>query len=227
MKRRRFPWTPADDQILRDHFAHEPTTVTAQRLGRSVASTGQRANSLGIHKSPEYFAAGGGSRIRPGQSIGPATQFRKGQVPANKGVKRGKGWAPGRMAAGQFKPGHGRSGKAAEVWKPIGHERISKDGYLERKVNSGMPLQRRWRAVHLILWEEANGPLPKGFAVCFVNGDKRDIRLENLTLVSRRDLMARNSVQRFPTPLRKAIQLVGALNRQIRRRSSHGQEQDR
>ncbi|MFD2855379.1 HNH endonuclease [Seohaeicola zhoushanensis] len=35
-----------------------------------------------------------------------------------------------------------------------------------------MPLQARWRAVHLIHWEERNGPLPKGYALKCLDGDK-------------------------------------------------------
>lgn len=226
-KQSRRPWTDEDHAILHLFFPHEATHVTAKRLRRSVHAVGQRANSMGLYKSEQYFAQGGGGRLRPGDTRGEAGRFPKGHVPANKGLKGRKGYAPGRMAESQFKPGHGRSGIAAEVWKPLGHERISKDGYLERKVNHGMPLQRRWRAVHLLVWEEANGPIPPGYAVCFLNGDKRDIRLDNLGLIHRRDLMARNTVQRLPGPLRKAIQLVGALNRQIRRRTEDGQKQDR
>lgn len=80
--------------------------------------------------------------------------------------------------------------------------------------------------MHLIVWEEANGPLPRGYAVTFVNGDKRDIQIGNLALISRRDLMARNTVHNLPEPLAKTVQLLGALNRQIRRRTRDATQQD-
>ncbi|KKN17869.1 hypothetical protein LCGC14_0961480 [marine sediment metagenome] len=35
------------------------------------------------------------------------------------------------------------------------------------------------------VWQEAHGEIPKGFLVHALNGDKRDIRLENLAAVPR------------------------------------------
>jgi len=56
--------------------------------------------------------------------------------------------------------------------------------------------------------------------VIFRNADHADIRLENLELITRRELMLRNSVHNLPKPLAQAVQLLGALNRQIRRRTA-------
>lgn len=130
------------------------------------------------------------------------------------------------MRETQFKKGV-RQGVAVKLYKPIGTERISKDGYLERKVNDGMPLQRRWRAVHLITWEAANGPLPKGHAVAFINKDRRDIRIENLELITRAELMRRNTVHNLPKPLAEIVQLRGALVRQINRKEGNGNGEQR
>jgi len=38
---------------------------------------------------------------------------------------------------------------------------------------------------HREAWQEAHGKIPKGFVVHALNGDKRDIRLENLAAVPR------------------------------------------
>ncbi|CAB4192264.1 HNH nuclease [uncultured Caudovirales phage] len=124
----------------------------------------------------------------------------------------------------QFQPGV-RQGVAERLYKPIGAERISKDGYRERKINDDMPRQARWRAVHLVEWEAVHGRVPKGYALTFQNGDKRDIRLDNLVLVSRADLMRRNTIHHLPAPLVETIQLLGRLKRRIQR-SEHAQEQD-
>jgi hypothetical protein len=130
------------------------------------------------------------------------------------------------MKTTQFKKGE-RRGRAACIYQPIGTERLSKDGYRERKISDGMPFQRRWRAVHLLVWEAAHGPLPPGHAVVFRNGDKADIRLDNLDCITRRQLMARNTVHNLPTPLAQTVQLLGALTRQINRRTTHAEQQDR
>lgn len=37
---------------------------------------------------------------------------------------------------------------------------------------------------HRFLWETANGPIPKGHKVIFADGDKTNITLDNLIMVS-------------------------------------------
>ena len=218
---RRF-WTPEEDARLRAEFPDTPTAKLAKSLGRSLSSTYQRAYTLGLHKSAAYLASPAAGRTNGRQGVG--TRFAKGHVPANKGLRR-PGWGPGRMKETQFVKGV-RRGVAVELWKPIGTERMSKDGYLQRKINNDLPLQARWRFVHLLVWEAANGPLPKGHAIAFKNGDKRDIRLDNLECISRRELMARNTVHRYPKPVAQAVQLLGAVKRKINRRA-RDEEQDR
>lgn len=226
---RRF-WSDAEDAVVREMYPHKPTTEIAAKLGRGLGTVYQRAQKLGLHKSAEYLASPAACRLRRGDNVGARTRFPKGHVPANKGLRR-PGWTAGRMKETQFRKGE-RRGVAVDLYKPIGSERISKDGYLERKTHDALPdglsredanrlRQRRWRAVHLLVWEEANGPLPKGFAVMFVNGNKTDTRLENLTLISRADLARRNSIHNLPPELKSTIRALGSLKRRIR------EEQDR
>lgn len=203
--------------MLRELYPDTPTAHVARRLRRTVAATYGRADKLGLNKSAEYLASPAACRLRRGDNPGVAFRFPKGHVPANKGLRR-PGWGPGRMKETQFKKGV-RRGVAVRLYKPIGTERISKDGYLERKVNDGLPLQARWRAVHLVVWEAAHGPLPRGHAIAFKNGDKRDIRLDNLECITRAELMARNTVHNLPKPLAQTVQLLGALRRKINRKA--------
>lgn len=217
----RRPWDADEDARLRREYPHEPTSVIAQRFGRTLSAVYQRARILHLLKSAAYLASPSACRLRRGDNVGVQFRFHKGQVPANKGLRR-PGWAPGRMKETQFTPGV-RRGVAVRLYKPIGSERMSKDGYLQRKVNDDLPLQSRWRAVHLIVWEAAHGPLPKGHAIVFRNGDKADIRLDNFECITRRALMLRNSVHNLPEPLAAAVQLLGALHRQIRQRSTSAQ----
>ena len=100
------------------------------------------------------------------------------------------------------------------MWQPVGATRI-KDGYLERKINDGMPIHRRWRGEHLVIWEAVNGPLPKGHAIVFRDGERTHITLENLELVSRRELMRRNTVHRWGEEIARLVQLKGAITRQL------------
>lgn len=112
-------------------------------------------------------------------NTGRTGQFEKGHVPYNKGLKRG---SFGRMAQTQFKTGH-----MPHNTKPLGYERITKDGYVEVKIKmrpSHPNCNDNFKAKHRIVWEEANGPIPEGYKVIFLDGDKRNVSLSNLALVS-------------------------------------------
>jgi hypothetical protein len=125
-------------------------------------------------------------RVRKGWRTGRTGHFSKGGVPVNKGVPcpEGKGGRHPNAQRTQFKKGS-LSGRAATLRKPIGFERVSKDGYVERKINDDMPLQARWRAVHLIRWEELNGPIPAGHCLKSRDGDKANTDPSNWMLVER------------------------------------------
>lgn len=132
-------------------------------------------------------------RKRKGWKTGRTGCFQPGQAPPNKGRRcpPGVGGHHPNARRTQFKKGHGRSGVAVKLYKPIGTERLSKNGYRERKIHDGMPLQSRWRAVHLIEWEAANGPIPPGHCLkC--RGDKLDTDPSNWMLIPRALLPALN-----------------------------------
>jgi hypothetical protein len=224
----RRPWTPVEDAQLRKRYPHEQTATLARDLGRSTLSVYQRAQGCGLHKSAAYLASPAACRTNGRQGMG--TRFEKGHVPANKGLRR-PGWGPGRMKATQFKKGE-RRGAAARNWRPVGTILTDTEGYQRIKVRDaregeayGFGNVRVWPLLQRHVWAEAHGPIPSGYTVCFKDGDKTNCALANLELVSRRDLMTRNSVHNYPKPLAATIQLLGALRRQIRKRT-HGQEQD-
>lgn len=237
MKGRRFRsgkrlWEPEDDALLVARYPHEKTATVARVLRRSLPSVFNRARKLGLRKTVEYLASADAYRLRRGDNVGKATRFPKGHVPANKGLRR-PGWGPGRMKETQFKKGE-RRGFALCNWRPVGTILVDPDGYQRIKVREAKPGEptgfgnpRAWSQLHRHVWECAHGPVPQGHVVVFRNGDKRDVRLENLQLVSRRELMARNTVHNLPKPLAQTIQLLGALKRQIRRKEESREEQDR
>lgn len=214
-------WTPAADELLRELYADTLTLAIAKRVGHSLSSTYQRAWKLGLSKSARFVATTAAERIaRPGHRAR-QSQFPKGHVPANKGVRR-PGYGLGRMKETQFKKG------SATRWMPVGSERLV-DGYRYTKVSDvrNVPWTKNWIATHILLWEKHHGALDRQtHALRFRNRDRTDVRLENLELVSRGDNMLRNTIHNLPKPLVETIQLLGALKRKINRRSRHA-EQDR
>lgn len=211
MNTRRTPWTTAMIEHLVRLYQDTPTSEIAIQLGTTTKRVYSKAAQLGLKKSAAYLAGPASGRLRGGHQVGAKHRFQPGHPSWNKGMK---GLDIGCKET-RFKKGH-RGGKALEVYQPIGAERLSKDGYLQRKINDDMPLQKRWRSVHCILWESINGPLPPGHAIVFKDGDKKNIAIGNLELVTRGELMRRNSYHaNYPKEVAQLIQLRGALNRKI------------
>lgn len=208
-------WSVFEEAVLCELYPDTPTAELCQLLNRTDRQIYAKAHSLGLKKTAAYLAGPHACRLRRGNSVGKQYRFKPGQKPWNAGRK---GWkAGGRSAETRFQPGT-VSGKAAELLQPIGAERVTKDGILQRKVREDGPPQRRWKAVHAMLWEEHHGPVPQGHIVVFKNGNRRDIRLDNLECISRVENMRRNTVHRLPKELAELVQLKGALQRQINKR---------
>lgn len=154
---------------------------------------------------------------RKGWLTGRTGCFVKGQTSHNAG-KKGQ-CAPG-SEKGWFKPGH-RGGRAKDNHKPIGTERISCDGYRERKINDDMPFNRRWRAVQLIEWEAINGPLPAGHVLKCLDGDKLNTDPSNWTCIPRALLPRLNGrfgrdFESAPAELKPTILAIAKLEHKAR-----------
>lgn len=204
-------WLPYEEAILRRFYPNTKTGYLAIALRRSCGSVYEHAAVSGLKKSAEWLASGEGCALRRHPEIRAVGSFKKDHVPWNKGLKHEPGYAPGRMAETQFKKGHKPS-----KWVPIGSTRFSKEGYLQRKISdTGYPL-RDWVGEHILIWQKAHGPVPKSHAIAFKDGDKAHIALKNLEMVSRAELMRRNSVHNLPEELQAVIQLSGALKRKVR-----------
>lgn len=208
---------------MRRTYPHVSTSTIARQLRRTVQSIHGRAAVLGLHKSAAYLASPDACRLRRGDGVGAQFRFQQGQVPANKGVRR-PGWSAGRMKETQFKPG-ARSGKSAQLWMPIGSTRLM-DGYVYVKVADvpNVPYTVNWLPLHVIEWERVHGPLPAGHCLRFKDGNRAHVDLANLELQTRGENLRRNSMHNLPKPLADTIRVLGALNRQLRRRTQSAEQ---
>jgi hypothetical protein len=163
------------------------------------------ALKMGLRKSPAFMA----TRCR----------FHPGHATWNAGTH----WkAGGKARLTRFKKGH-----KPQTWRPVGSERITRDGTRERKV-SDTRHKRDWQPVKDILWRQKRGPIPRGMFVVHKNRDRADFRLRNLVLVDRAENMRRNTYHRYPKEIARLIQLRGALQRQINKREGkHEQHNQR
>lgn len=126
-------------------------------------------------------------RSRNHLNSGLTGRFERGHTPHNKGKHPGS--YPG-MVATQFKKGH-----TPKNHRPVGSERVTRDGYPERKIAE----PNVWRPVHKINWEEVNGPVPKGYALVFKDSDKTNTDFSNLLLVTRAELARMNQKRLIST----------------------------
>lgn len=199
-------WTDAMVETMTKRYPHEPSLSLAKEFGINTSRVYQKAARMGLKKTPEFLS--GPDSGRTDGKRGGSSRFQPGHRTWNKGASFNAG---GRSKETQFK-----KGMKPHTWQPIGAERFSKDGYLQRKAfDTGYP-PKDWIGVHILLWQEHHKKdLPKGHAIVFKDGDKTNIVIENLECLSRAELMKRNSVHRFPKELIELIHLRGVINRKI------------
>jgi len=141
--------------------------------------------------------------------------FEDGSVPFNKGTK-------GLMKANKtsFKKGNVPNNE-----RPMGFERLSKDGYIEIKVpgiNKHTGYEGHFELKHKYLWEQTHGPVPEGMAVTFIDGNKSNICMDNLELISRAELLHLNhhGIKDLPAELLPAMRAVARLEVATYKKSS-------
>ena len=106
------------------------------------------------------------------------SQFKKGQVPHNKGKK---------MSDKQYAQCKGtmfQKGSIPPNRREIGDERFDKDGYVVVKVADGRK-NRNWKPKHHVVYESVHGPIPPGYRVCFLDGNKYNFDINNIVIVKK------------------------------------------
>jgi len=111
---------------------------------------------------------------------GVVSKFKKGNIPFNKNMKGNwyKGSEKTWFKKGIIPPNH----------REVGSERITIEDYTEVKVSE----PNKWRLKQQLVWEKHNGPVVKGSAVIFGDGDRHNLNINNLILVSRQQLLIMN-----------------------------------
>lgn len=109
-------------------------------------------------------------------------RFKKGCVPFNKGRK---------MTPEQYEKAKKTmfsKGNIPAGHRPVGSERISKDGYIEVKVQE----TNKWKLKQRIVYEANNGKIPEGSTIIFLDGNKLNCDIDNLKCVTRSELLYLN-----------------------------------
>lgn len=188
-------WTKEQEELLSKLYPDTKTEELCKILNLNRSKIYNKAFQMGLQKSESYLKANVYT-IKPSEK----TMFKKGHEPWNKGVK---GLDIGGKQT-QFKKGH-----RPNNWKPEGSERIDVDGFIMIKING------KYVPKHRHVWEQENGPVPKGYVVYFKDGDKQNVQIDNMGIMTKKENMKRNSILNLPEELQEIINLKKTITKLI------------
>ena len=105
-------------------------------------------------------------------------QFKKGNVPHNKGKKQIEYMS--QESIEKTKETRFKIGNKPKNYRPVGSERITKDGYIEVKVAD----PNKWETKNKIIYKQYFGDIPEGHKIIYADGNKLNNDINNLILVS-------------------------------------------
>ena len=218
------------------HRLHPPKTANKKRIAYTSAELQwlSENRTLPIREYHRTFVKAFGRsdvfvdhlkalRTRKRWKTGRTGCFEKGSVPLNKGKQCAPGVGGRHLNAQktQFK-----KGQLPANTKYLGHERVSKEGYVEISVAERNPhtgFERRYVLKHRWLWGQANGPVPEGMALKCL-GDRLNTDPSNWEMVPRALLLRLNGVygrgyDDAPAELKPMIMALAKLEHSVRQKA--------
>ena len=190
-------------QQIIDLYPHHSSKYIAELLGVTISKVYNTAWTNKVKKSAEYMLTPESGRI-----IEPsvANQFKPGHTPHNKG-KQISAEIYEKVAPTMFKRGN-----KPHNTKPNGtiNIRADKSGRLYQYIKIK---DCQWELLQRYVWTQANGEIPQGSVVIFLDGNYLNCELNNLQVKSRKENMARNTIQRYPAELQEVMKLTSKLKR--------------
>lgn len=205
-------WTAERIASLVAMYPEHTSAEIAAQLGIDEGQVVRQAQQMELKKSTAWKSARQKKIWQDNPDHGARRhQFQRGHATWNKGKPNPP---RGRSAEAHFKPG-----QKPHTWLPIGSTRINGEGTLERKVSDTRVTRHDFVPVHHLIWRmHGRGRIPPGHVLRFVDGNKSNVDINNLELISRAELMRRNSLHNQPPEITAVYQAIGAINRQINRR---------
>jgi hypothetical protein len=177
-------YTESEQKFIRENYLKMPTKTMCRKLGCSEVRINRymRLNGLII---PEELKL---KRIKD-------SQFKKGRISANKGKKLHEYMSSEsieRIKATQFKKGNLPQNTRRDGDISRRRDRTGKI-YFYIRLALG-----EWVMLHRYNWEKVHGKIPEGYVLQFIDGDSENTEVENLRLVSRIELILKNSKYEIP-----------------------------
>ena len=162
------------DEFIKDNCLKLPIKQIARQIGKSGGFVFARYKVLGIEVPDDIK-----------RKFIEDSYIKKGNIPPNKGKKL-TAEEKAKFSRTFFKKGH-----VPHNVVEIGSERITKDGYIEVKIQDGT-LSKNYKLKHRLVWERFNGPVPKGFNVQFKDRNRQNCTIDNLYIISRSEQLQKN-----------------------------------
>jgi hypothetical protein len=196
------PFTAAQEAKIKDEYLQKPVKRLADETG---ASFGRIMHFLKRHnlEIPRHIIE---QRKRD-------SQHKKGHIAFNKGKKQAEYMSPENIEktkATRFKKGD----------RPANYvtgEFLTTDGYIKLSLQGSTQ-----RLKHLYLWEKIHGPLPIGYCLACIDGDRLNCEPRNWELITRGENMLRNSHYKPSPQLIKTMALASKLKRTIKQLEENG-----
>lgn len=185
---KREPWTDRQLAYLRKHYADMRAEDIAKKVRHTIGSVWRTASKLGLKKSPEFLAQWG--HLVASTEGARRNQFAKGHVSHNKGKSIEEFMSEEGIrnsSRTRFKAGH-----RPHNTRDVGTDCTHADGYVYLKTEDGPVLKHRY------VWEQHNGEVPEGYVIAFIDGNRQNCDISNLTLMSREENARRRTEAETP-----------------------------
>jgi hypothetical protein len=143
------------------------------------------------------------------------SQFKKGQKAFNKGKKAQEYMSPEALEV--IKKTQWSKDHRPHNHRSIGYIKARKDshGYFYMYIKVA---DKQWQLLHRYNWQQAHGPIPKGYNVQFRDGNTENCAIENLYLVARSNqvIINKRGGKIIPPELQQTIILTSSISRKIK-----------
>lgn len=181
---KRVVWTDEIIEFMIKNYKDKDNKELAQLLNEkfNINTNGDRVSNVKANLKRRK-----GIDLRTGINRG---HIKKGSVPFNKGLK----WDEylSKESQNKSKQTCYKKGHLPHNARKVGEERINVEGYIE--IKTGEP--DKWEYKHRVVYKEKYGEIPPGHNVIFLDGNRQNLNIDNLKLVTKNEdlIMNRNKL---------------------------------
>ena len=197
------PFTEADKQKIRDEYLLKPTKRLANEIGVTTDRVKRYLKLLGLEIPVELS-----------KKWAQESRFTKGHETFNKGKKQEDYMSE--EALRKVRATYFKKGNEPHNTKYDGAIAIRKENDKDHYYKWIRLSKSKWELLHRVIWEKENGKIPEGNVVVFKDGDSMNCTIENLEMITRIELMLRNSKAQYPEEIIPSMVLTCELENKLK-----------